>query len=120
VVVGQFPIVMPVNYRLIENGESKWVIVRTRAGNEIDRGSLQAAFQIDNVDTAHRAGWSVLVRGYLSHLDADAVDRIRDEFDPIPWAPERDSWLALKPTLITGRRLRTVNVEWAFHVRGYL
>jgi hypothetical protein len=120
VVVGQFPIVMPVNYRLVESGESKWIIIRTRSGNEIDQGSLQAAFQIDNVDAAHRTGWSVLVRGYLSHLDADAVSRVREQFDPQPWAPDRNAWLALRPTLITGKRLHTPNLEWAFHVRGYI
>jgi hypothetical protein len=111
---------MPVNYRLVEDGESRWVIIRTRSGNEIDRGSVNAAFQIDSVDAAHRSGWSVLVRGHLSHLDSATVNRVREQFDPMPWAPDRDVWLALTPTSITGRRLRTVNVEWAFHVRGYI
>ena len=66
VVVDQFPIVMPVNYRLVEAEGARWVVFRTRPGNEIDRGGLHAAFQIDSVDTAYRAGWSVLVRGYLT------------------------------------------------------
>lgn len=120
VVVDQFPIVMPINYQFVEVDEAKWVVFRTRAGNEIDRGALHAAFQIDSVDTAHRAGWSVLVRGYLAHLDSGMIERMKDQFDPQPWAPDRESWLALTATTITGRRLLTAEIEWAFHVRGYL
>jgi nitroimidazol reductase NimA-like FMN-containing flavoprotein (pyridoxamine 5'-phosphate oxidase superfamily) len=120
VVVDQFPIVMPVNYRLVETGESRWVVIRTRPGNEIDRGGVNAAFQIDSIDPAHRAGWSVLVRGKLSHVDSEMINRLREQFDPQPWAPGRDSWLALEANQITGRRLRSVDIEWAFHVRGYL
>jgi hypothetical protein len=45
---------------------------------------------------------------------------LREQFDPQPWAPGRDSWLALEANQITGRRLRSVDIEWAFHVRGYL
>jgi hypothetical protein len=28
--------------------------------------------------------------------------------------------LALQATRITGRRLRSTDIEWAFHIRGYL
>lgn len=120
VVVDEFPIVMPVNYRLVETHDSRWIVIRTRVGNEIDRGAVNAAFQIDNVDPANRTGWSVLVRGELSHVDDDTIRRVKEQFDPLPWAPGRDSWLALQVTQITGRRLRRADTEWAFHVRGYL
>ena len=120
VVVDDFPIVMPVNYRFVEARDSHWIVLRTRRGNEIDRGAPNASFQIDGVDPAHRAGWSVLVRGQLTHLDRDMIGSLADDFDPQPWAPGRESWLALEATLITGRRLRSADIEWAFHVRGYL
>jgi hypothetical protein len=60
------------------------------------------------------------VSGLLSHLDDATIDRIKDEFDPQPWLTGRDVWLVLKPVKITGRRLRAVELEWAFHIRGYL
>jgi len=120
VVVDNFPIVMPVNYRLVETHDARWLVVRTRPGNELDRRGENAAFQIDNVDPVHRSGWSVLVRGQLSDLDSETISRLGPEIDPLPWAPGRDSWLALQATQITGRRLRATDIEWAFHLRGYL
>jgi uncharacterized protein len=120
VVVDHFPIVMPVNYRLVETREARWLVFRTRSGNEIDRGAVNASFQIDTIDVAHRSGWSVLVRGQLSHLDDELVSRLGEQLDPLPWVPGRDSWLALQATQVTGRHLRTSDIEWAFHVRGYL
>jgi hypothetical protein len=120
VVVDGFPIVMPVNYRLVETRDARWIVFRTRPGNEIDRGATNSAFQIDSVDPAHRGGWSVLVRGQLTHLDGDMIGDLADEFDPQPWVSGRQSWLALEASQITGRRLRTADIEWAFHVRGYI
>ena len=120
VVVDDFPIVMPVNYRFVEIRDSRFILLRTRTGNEIDRGGVNAAFQIDSFDPAHHSGWSVLVRGHLTHLDRETIRRLSDQFDPRPWAPGRDSWLAIEATQITGRRLRAIDLEWAFHVRGYI
>lgn len=120
VVVDGFPIVMPVNYRVVDAGGKHWVVFRTRHGNEIDRGAINASFQIDSVDPAHHNGWSVLVRGRLAHLDRHRISQLTDQFDPQPWAPGRESWLALEATQVTGRRLRSADVEWAFHVRGYI
>jgi nitroimidazol reductase NimA-like FMN-containing flavoprotein (pyridoxamine 5'-phosphate oxidase superfamily) len=120
VVVDEFPIVMPVNYRFVESRDARWIVFRTRPGNEIDRGGANAAFQIDSVDPAHRGGWSVLVRGELTRLDSAMIGRLSDQLDPQPWVSGRESWLALEATKITGRRLRSAEIEWAFHVRGYL
>jgi hypothetical protein len=33
---------------------------------------------------------------------------------------DRRSWLVIRPTAITGRRLRATEVQWAFSLRGYL
>jgi pyridoxamine 5'-phosphate oxidase-like protein len=57
VVVDEFPIVLPVNYRLIEAGGVTWVAIRTRPGNVIDRASMRTAFEIDGIDTVHHEGW---------------------------------------------------------------
>lgn len=121
VIAEGFPVVLPVNYRLIEGGENAWLVIRTRPGNVIDTAMRNVAFQIDGADPFHSTGWSVLVRGTLRHLDDATIAAIRDRFDPQPWLHEqRDSWLVIEPRYVTGRRLRAADVPWAFHVRAYL
>jgi hypothetical protein len=66
---------------------------------------MPVAFEIDGVDVANQAGWSVLVRGTLHHADPDAAD-FRNRFDPQPWlGDDRDAWLSIEPFEITGRRI---------------
>ena len=120
VVVDDFPVVLLVNYRLVEAQGLTWVALRTRPGNTIDRAPLNAAFEIDSVDSLHHEGWSVLVRGTLHHVDAAAA-AFNERFDPEPWlTSERDSWLVIEPFAVTGRRLHAGAIAWAFHVRAYL
>ena len=114
------PVVLPVNYRLVEASERTWIALRTRQGNVIDRAPLKVAFQIDGIDPIRRQGWTVLVRGTLEHVDPDAAG-FRERFDPDPWIVEgRDTWLIVDPFQITGRRLHAAEPEWAFHLEAYL
>ena len=125
VVIDEFPIVLPVNYRVVETSGREtpprvWIALRTRPGNVIERAPMNVAFEIDAIDGRTRQGWSVLVRGTLHHIDPDAAD-FRDRFDPEPWlTTERDAWLAVEPFAITGRRLRAKEPDWAFHPSAYL
>ena len=120
VVVDGMPIVLPVNYRLVETNGRTWVAMRTRAGNALDRGSKHAALEIDGTDSFQRRGWSVLVRGILEHVDPDAAD-FRTRFDPDPWiASERSVWLVIDPFAINGRRLKPPEFEDNFRERAYL
>jgi nitroimidazol reductase NimA-like FMN-containing flavoprotein (pyridoxamine 5'-phosphate oxidase superfamily) len=119
-VVSDAPIILPVNFRLVETGGVTWIAIRTRPTNVIDQASSTVAFEIDEVDASHRQGWSVLVRGTLLHVDPDSAD-FRARFDPQPWIEaERDLWLVIEPFSITGRALRAGEREWAFHTRSYL
>jgi nitroimidazol reductase NimA-like FMN-containing flavoprotein (pyridoxamine 5'-phosphate oxidase superfamily) len=119
VIVDGEPVVVPVNYRWLPDDRSSYLAIRTRPGNVIDRGAAAVAFEIDGVDTLHHAGWSVLVRGTMHHLGDPTVRR--ESIDPHPWLTrDRDSWLVIEARSITGRRLRPMEVEWAFHLRGYL
>lgn len=118
IVVDEFPIVLPVNYRLVETGGVTWIAIRTRPGNVIDHASSKVAFEIDGIDATRRRGWSVLVCGTLLHVDPDAA-QFRERFDSEPWlAAERDLWLVIEPFSIGGRELHAVEEEWAFHMSG--
>lgn len=111
VVLNDAPILLPVNYRLVETSGPTWVALRTRSGNVIDRVPAKVAFEIDDVDVTHSEGWSVLVRGTLLRVDPDAVE-FRERFDPEPWVADRNSWLVIEPFAVTGRRLRATSPEW--------
>ena len=118
--VDDFPVVFPVNYRLVETSGRTWIALRTRPGNVIDRAPMQVAFELDGVDQFKQQGWSVLVRGTLHHIDPDAAE-FRERFDPEPWIlAERDAWLIIDPFAITGRRLHAAETDWAFHAEAYL
>ena len=123
VVVERGPIVVPVNYRLVEaRGVTPgiWIALRTRPGNVIDQAADGVAFEIDTIDALHQEGWSVLVRGTLHQIDPDAA-HIRERFDPQPWLDDqRDVWLLIEPFAISGRRLHAAETEWAFHIRAYV
>jgi nitroimidazol reductase NimA-like FMN-containing flavoprotein (pyridoxamine 5'-phosphate oxidase superfamily) len=119
VVVNDFPVVVPVNYRLMETLDLTWIALRTRPGNVIDQAALPAALEIDEIDVARHEGWSVLVRGTLHHLDPDSGS-MRERFDSEPWlAEERDAWMVIQPFWISGRRLRTPSAEWAFERESF-
>ena len=120
VVVNEFPVVLPVNYRLVETSGLTWIAIRTRPGNLIEQASMNVAFEIDGIDLAHHQGWSVLARGTLHHVDPDAAD-FRERFDSAPWlATDRNAWLVIQPFAIEGRQLHAVSPEWTFHLRAYV
>lgn len=119
VVDNEFPVILPVNYRLVETSGKSWIALRTRRGNVIDKAGMPVAFEIDHFDVAAQRGWSVLARGTLHHVNPVAGG-FAERFDPQPWLEdERDAWLIIEPFSITGRRLRSRQL-WAFHLEGYL
>jgi nitroimidazol reductase NimA-like FMN-containing flavoprotein (pyridoxamine 5'-phosphate oxidase superfamily) len=122
IVVDDAPIILPINYRLVEASgmtPARWIAIRTRPGNLIERAGLLVAFEIDGIDPYHKQGWSVLVRGTLHHVDPDAAD-FRQRFDSTPWIlTERDAWLIIDPFAVTGRRLHAAAPEWALDDRAY-
>jgi nitroimidazol reductase NimA-like FMN-containing flavoprotein (pyridoxamine 5'-phosphate oxidase superfamily) len=120
VIVNDAPIVLPVNYRVVETLDLTFLALRTRPGNIIESGDLMVAFEIDGIDTVHQQGWSVLVRGTLHHIKPDAAD-FKEHFDSHPWlTQERDAWLVIQPFAITGRQLHPAEPDWSFNIRAYL
>lgn len=99
------PVAIPVNYAL--DGES--IVFRTEAGSKAPALQGHVAFEVDQIDHAEQAGWSVLVRGTCHEVDLELVPallkRITDHF-PRPWAAgQHNFWVSLTPESVTGRRL---------------
>jgi hypothetical protein len=118
--VDDFPVILPVNYRLMETAGRVWIALRTRPGGIIERAPVNVAFEIDSIDQAKHQGWSVLARGTLHEVDPESAD-FRTRFDPEPWIEvERDSWLIIDPFAVTGRRIVGKLPDWAFVDGAYL
>ncbi|MEY2424232.1 MAG: uncharacterized protein QOI95_4299 [Acidimicrobiaceae bacterium] len=102
VVIGATPMIFPVNYAL----DGDVIIIRTMSGSRLDVGQGPAAFEVDSFNRASQSGWSVLVNGRLEEVTAyQANDLARLQALPVvPWATgERNVWLRLQPSFITGR-----------------
>jgi nitroimidazol reductase NimA-like FMN-containing flavoprotein (pyridoxamine 5'-phosphate oxidase superfamily) len=105
------PTVLPVNFVLHEGT----IVFRTahdsptdedlRTG--IDDAEYKVAFEVDELDSAAREGWSVLVQGSVHHVSSEAERASVREAGVEPWAGgDRELFLRIRPTRITGRRLR--------------
>lgn len=112
------PLILPVNYRLVETVGVCWIALRTESGGIIDAPNSKVAFEIDEIGPGRR-GLSVLVQGTLQRVDPTAAE-YGGHFDSLPWLPERDSWLVIEPYRITGRELLPGEQDWAFSIRAYL
>ena len=110
VVIGATPMILPVNYAL--DGED--IIMRTMPGSRLDIGQGHAAFEVDSFDRATQSGWSVLVTGQLEEVTwYQAKDMERLQALPVqPWATgDRNLWLRLRPSFVTGRIVRHEQTE---------
>lgn len=96
------PIIIPVNYAI----EGSSIVFRTSIDTKLARHLHLgfASFQIDERDDFTQSGWSVLVRGVLSCVEAHGTER--DDARVVPWAEgERHYLMRITPLIITGRRL---------------
>ena len=97
------PMVLPVNHVT----DDRTIVFRT------DRGSPLAdlvarepvAFEVDAAAQDRQTGWSVLILGETERIDASAKRRIGAP-GPQPWAPgDRDEWIRIVPSTVTGRSI---------------
>lgn len=98
------PAVVPVNYEVIDDA----ITFRT-APDSVPAAAVgkDVAFEVDHVDEAMSQGWSVLVVGPARVVtEPDVVRRLADRAHTKPWAGgEREMWVSIKPTRLTGRRI---------------
>lgn len=109
---GRFgPVVLPVNFKVVDGA----VVFRTEErgplGEDLRTGipdaEYKVAFEIDDINAAEQSGWSVLIQG-AAHLVDDEAERATMAAAGIsPWVGgERDLYVGIKPTRISGRRVR--------------
>jgi nitroimidazol reductase NimA-like FMN-containing flavoprotein (pyridoxamine 5'-phosphate oxidase superfamily) len=102
--------VFPVNYVLHEGT----IVFRTAHDSSTDQdlrtgiedAEYKVAFEIDEVDAAAKEGWSVLIQGSAHHVSTEAERASLLEAGVEPWPGlDRDHFLRIRPTRITGRRI---------------
>jgi nitroimidazol reductase NimA-like FMN-containing flavoprotein (pyridoxamine 5'-phosphate oxidase superfamily) len=105
------PTVMPVNYQLYDGT----IVFRTAQDSATDEdlrtgianAEYKVAFEIDDFDTAARTGWSVLVQGSAHHVESEDERASVAAAGVDPWpGGDRELFLRITPTRITGRRVR--------------
>lgn len=109
------PLVRPVNY--VFDHASQAVCFRTAEGTKLHAliRSASACFEIDEVDTETRTGWSVIVYGVTEPVgDPGEIRRLEqsvlDSFAPGPQA----QWIRVRASTITGRRIRPAAAAASF------
>ncbi len=99
------PVAIPVNFKM----DGTDVIFRTSGDSAIAEGIHQrpVSFDVDHLDDALGEGWSVLLTG-TAGIISDAAEASRVHALGIePWAGgDRDVYVRLSPSRITGRRIR--------------
>ncbi len=98
------PLIFPVNYAM--DGEA--VVFRTAPGTKFDAAvrEMSVAFEIDEFDIERHEGWSVLVTGRAEEVVSEAHRNRLANLPLRPWAAgEKDNWLTITATAITGRRV---------------
>ena len=103
VIVGQQPMVFPVNYALA----GRDVVFRTDVGTKLySAAGRLVAFEIDAADTTYHGGWSVLVLG-VAVEEQDPIRRAALARLPLTaWCPgPKAHWMRIRSDAITGRRV---------------
>jgi transcriptional regulator with XRE-family HTH domain len=97
-------VVLPVNYEIVDGA----VVFRTAPGAAPSLAAgTEAAFEVDQIDTALSQGWSVLVVGPATEVtDPGTVRRLEARAHTGPWAGgDRTVWIHIEPARVTGRRI---------------
>jgi nitroimidazol reductase NimA-like FMN-containing flavoprotein (pyridoxamine 5'-phosphate oxidase superfamily) len=96
-------LILPVNYAT----DKRQIVVRTGGTIILEAlgGGATVAFEVDGVDVFSETGWSVLVKGHASEIDAPVAGSVL-QVTLHPWASgPRDHWLRIVPSSVTGRAI---------------
>lgn len=100
------PTILPVNHGVLGSD----VVFRSAWGSKLFSARRRApvAFEADGYETAHRHGWSVVVRGTAEPVYDDAAIAELETLGVLPWADavERPVWIRIRALEISGREIR--------------
>lgn len=100
------PEIFPVNY--VADGST--VVFRTADDTRLMKSlKTRVAFEVDDWDPATGVGWSVVVKGVAEEITTgiDPFAMALRDHKVVPLAPgARETWIAVYPSVITGRRFR--------------
>lgn len=105
-VPGWPPVIRPVNYVFDDRSQS--IVFRSARGSKLTAllQSGQAAFEIDGLEPAAEAGWSVIVVGPVEEVTHPAELEELRRSGPRPWVPgDTPHWVQLRTTSVSGRRV---------------
>ncbi len=105
------PVVLPVNYKVVDGSVVFRTAVGSPLGEDLRTGIADAeykvAFEIDEIDSGSRTGWSVMIQGAAHHVDDEQERAALRAVGIVPWAGgEREHFVRINPTVISGRRIR--------------
>lgn len=105
VIVGDVPVVVPVNFTLLGDD----VVFRTAPGTKLLAAVSRSAvsFEVDMADDATHSGWSVLVTGPASEITEPEEQAAARERGLDPWVEGRERYVRICSDVVTGRRVRS-------------
>jgi hypothetical protein len=97
------PAVHLVNFRL----DGRDVVFRTRKGAKFAAAVADTvvAFEVDQVDEDSRTGWTVTLTGRSSVVTRPEEIARLEGLGVDPWVPDREYYIRVRTTSITGRRV---------------
>ena len=103
------PVAEPVNYAVAADA----IVFRIEGGRKRQAITQPVlAFEVDCIDSDHKAGWSVIVRGVGQEVPIDEAAALLHELreagvdPPLPWASGiHNIWVRITINTMTGRRL---------------
>lgn len=97
------PLVLPVNY--VVHGDL--IVFRTQPGRKLAEVPMRhVAFEVDGATA--EGSWSVLAQGFAREMTdvlGETADAIRSLPIPVEAPGERDHWIAITISELTGRRI---------------
>jgi nitroimidazol reductase NimA-like FMN-containing flavoprotein (pyridoxamine 5'-phosphate oxidase superfamily) len=105
VIVGDQPLIFPVNYALDVVGSA--VVFRVDPGTKLFAATgHRVAFEIDGLDTLEHGGWSVLVVGIATIVESSSDLRRLHDLAVGPYGPgPKAVWVSVRLDAVTGRRI---------------
>ena len=104
--IGNQPEIFPINYAT----DGLVVVFRAARGTRLDQATNdRIAFEVDDWDPESKVGWSVILKGVAQEVTTgkDPFSAALREHVVTPLAPgERELWIAIYPSEVTGRRFR--------------